>query len=80
MIRDEAYYLFFLVIGSQRLTDDDCLKLKLDKIKSMTNFDLLCEYIDYHTNSGDIFLLKNANGIGYWVAPILKKKDLMEHG
>lgn len=74
MIRDEAYYLFFLVIGSQRLTDDDCSKLKLDKIKSMTDFDLLCEFIDYHTYSGDIFLLKNTNGICHWAVPIKNLK------
>ena len=74
MIREEAYYLFFLVIGAQRLTENDCSELKLDRIKCMTDFDLLCEFIDYHTNSGDVFLLKHNNGICYWGVPIKNLK------
>ena len=54
-IREATYQLFFLVMGSQQLSDSDLTKLGMPDSEDSSDYSKLCEYIDFH--AGNIFLI-----------------------
>lgn len=58
-IRDATYRLFFLVIGAQRIKDSDLKKLGALNFKEISEYDKLCEYIDFH--AGHVLFIDNGN-------------------
>lgn len=59
-IREKSLYLIFLLLGSFKLSDNDIVSLGLPSDFGKTDFQKLCEYVDYHSNQ--IFFLIAKDG------------------
>lgn len=60
-IRTETFYMFYLLLGSHYLSEENLIKLgKIDDKTIFTDYYRLCEYMNYHGD--DIYILKYKNG------------------
>lgn len=50
-IRSATYTLMFLLLGGQKLSNSDLVSLGLTALTGDSDFELLCDYIQYHKNS-----------------------------
>ena len=50
-IRSATYTLMFLLLGGQKLSSSDLVSLGLTALTGDSDFELLCDYIQYHKNS-----------------------------
>lgn len=49
-IREATYNMLFLLIGSQALSSNDLITLKIADYDIFTDYYRLCEYLNYHSN------------------------------
>lgn len=55
-IREATYNMVFLLIGSQELSSNDLITLKIADYDIFTDYYRLCEYLNYHSN--ELFYVK----------------------
>ena len=59
-IRDSSYQLMFIVLGAKKLNADQLKTLKIPTVNKKTDYQLLCEYMDYHRDG--LFQLEHKSG------------------
>lgn len=54
-IRFETFFIIFLLLGTHTLNNNHMLQLGLPDIEEISDYSLLCEYVNYH--NGELFFL-----------------------
>lgn len=65
LVRNMAFAISLLVLGSYKFSDHDKRQLGIPSTEPFTDYYRLCEYFDYHQNN--LFCFERANGENLWV-------------